>query len=154
MRGTVAYLSLIITCIVSIVLVFAVLAVINILVFAHGKIAVDVTKRFIYLEPKSENSLMVFLESTHEGMRMRDWLTYAVYLNRVGNIEVSGKSIMLKDASRKLMNKISKNYMLRLAVDGSVHELASSGRLEKPQRAEYIIQAGDETGRLELLIEG
>ncbi|MFQ6009541.1 MAG: hypothetical protein ACE5J7_00235 [Candidatus Aenigmatarchaeota archaeon] len=151
-KGGVWYLSDIITFISSLFGTLTMLFIAALVIFImHVNVYVYVNGVLLYDVPNTDNILMTYMETTNQGYRMRDLLTYAVYMEnmsfRIGDTEVD-----LQRTSPIIMNTLTKKpYTLTLETDLSSYELAKAGVPGEHAVAKHtIVQAGEKRALLRL----
>jgi hypothetical protein len=151
-KGGVWYLSDIVMAIVTIFSVLFMLLISAFNVFTlNTNVQVTVLGGVLHEEPRADNSLLVYLDTTRDGRSMAEWLALGVSAGSM-TYTYRGKEVDLAALSGALMEQLqeSRAYKLTLEMDGKVNVLASRGKATSPNSAESWVIAGDKEAKLAL----
>ena len=155
-KGTAWYFSDTITAVTSLVTTPLFLLAGALILFAvNVQLEVNVIGGMMYEGPRADMIMLTYLDSTSDGVQMKDLLAYALFLDSTTWQASETTVIDVKAASQTLMKKITdKPYLLTLDLNGKKTKIAGFGDITvgKTIKTETMIQAGEKSGKLALVM--
>lgn len=154
-KGTAWYFSDTITAVTALATTPVFLLAGALILFAvNVQLEVNVMGGLMYETPRADTILLTYLDSTNDGVPMKDLLAYAVWLDST-TVYGTSREVDVKSESLALMKKITdKPYALTLNLNGKDTKLAGFGDITigKTVKTEAMIQGGEKSGKLTLVI--
>ena len=132
MKGTVWYLSDTVIAITSLFMVLFMLFIAAVVLFVTNlRVDVDVLGTLLFEEPRTDNVLLAYLDTTSDGRSMGELLAYGV---AAGNdtFMLDGREVKLAELSARLLPQLTtKTFKMTLKLPDGDKVLASRGKVTK-----------------------
>jgi hypothetical protein len=132
MKGTIWYLSDVVIAITSLFMVLFMLFIAAVVLFVTNlRVDVDVLGRLLFEEPRTDNILFAYLDTTASDHSMGELMAYAVAAGN-DNFVLDGQQFRMAELSDRLMPRLTtKTYKLTIEMTEGKMILASRGKVTK-----------------------
>jgi hypothetical protein len=132
MKGTVWYLSDVVIAITSLFMVLFMLFIAAVVLFVTNlRVDVDVLGFLLFEEPRVDNMLLAYMDTTVDGHSMAELLAYGVASGSDGFV-LDGKQTDLTELSGSMMPQLTtRTFSLTLELSEGKKVLASRGKVMK-----------------------
>lgn len=152
-KGGSTYLTDVLSAVMSLIGSITMVAIAVLVVFLGTITIASIVDGKLYGGTIDDSIVMTYMESTADGYRMRDLLTYAVYFDDVEVYIPDAGTIDLCQESSEIMSKLTDNpYVLSLKAGQNVHILSQNGGVSKGISYKIPIASSQGTAYLELVV--